>query len=105
MVNGKRISAVDDDPAVAHAKVLAIKTGPIEQNHREASRIITLDDALTKYIEARRSVLSPSTIRSYKETQRNRIQGLLKKRIVDITEEDIQIGSAKKQKPATPPKR
>ena len=25
MVNGKRISVVDDDPAVAHAKALALK--------------------------------------------------------------------------------
>ena len=33
MVDGRRISVVDDDPEVAHAKALAIKTGTVSYTH------------------------------------------------------------------------
>ena len=31
MVNGKRIDVIEDDPAVAHAKALAVKAGLMEE--------------------------------------------------------------------------
>ena len=35
MVDGRRISVVDDDPEVAHAKALAIKTGMLVSKDKE----------------------------------------------------------------------
>lgn len=91
MVNGERISVVDDEPETAHAKLMSLKHGIIERESKTSKGSITLHDAMTNYIENRREVLSPSTIRGYKEIQKNRIQGLLRKRVVSITEEDLQI--------------
>jgi integrase len=91
MVDGKRISVVDDDPETAHAKALAIKNGVVEQTKAESRDKITLDAATTKYIEDRRGVLSPSTVRSYKDTQKNRLRGLFPQRVMDIDEAALQI--------------
>lgn len=91
MVNGRRESVTADTPEEAHAAAIALKAGLLERAERESPARITLHDAITKYIEDRRSVLSPSTVRSYKETQRNRIQSLQQMRVMDITENDLQI--------------
>lgn len=90
-VGGKRVSVVEKDPAVAHAKALAIKAGFVEQEKNDSFENITLNTALDKYIEARKEILSPSTVRSYRDTQKNRIQTLLAMKVKDITEEDLQI--------------
>lgn len=91
MVDGKRVSITAKSEKEAIAQAAAAKAGMIEQNEKMSAPRITLNDALTKYIEDRSNVLSPSTVRSYKETQKNRIQELLNKRVRDITESDIQI--------------
>ena len=98
MVDGKRISVVEDDPATAHAKALAIRTGVVEQAQASAPDKITLEKAIEQYIEERRGVLSPSTVRSYMETKKNRIKGLQKKRVADITEKEIQIAISEEAK-------
>lgn len=91
MANGKRESVTADTPELAHAKAIALKAELIAAEARLDRQNITLDDAITKYIEDRRAVLSPSTVRSYKETQKNRIQALLKMRVTDIDETALQI--------------
>ena len=40
MVNGQRISVVDEDPAVAHAKALALKAGIIHKNKSPQSMTV-----------------------------------------------------------------
>lgn len=91
MVDGKRVSVVEADPDVCQAKAISLKNGLIEKSAASTADKITLRSALDLYIEDRKSVLSPSTVRSYRDTQKNRIQGLLGKRVVDITESDIQV--------------
>lgn len=88
MVKGERISVVDEDPAVAHAKVLAIKAGIIEESKNPRS--ITLGAAIDRYIESKDAVLSPSTIVGYKKMKRNDLAPLLKVNVADITQENIQ---------------
>lgn len=88
MVNGERISVVDEDPAVAHAKVLAIKAGVIEE--AKNPRRITLGAAIDRYIESKDAILSPSTIVGYRKMQRNDFTTLLKVNVADITQEQIQ---------------
>ena len=84
MVDGKRVSVTASSEREAIAKAMEMKAGMVEAEKQERTKSITLNDALTKYIEDRSSVLSPSTIRSYKETQKNRIQKLLSMRVKDI---------------------
>lgn len=90
MVNGKRIDVIDDDPAVAHAKALAIKAGLVEEKKEEGNAPITLSEAIDLYVESKEGVLSPSTIRGYTTIQRNRFKGLMSRNIKQITKADIQ---------------
>ena len=64
MLQGRRISVVDEDPEVAHAKALALKTGMIREAKSPAS--MTVGDAIDRYIDSKDAVLSPATIRGYK---------------------------------------
>lgn len=91
MVDGRRVSVTADTEKEAIAKAAEIKAGMIEAEKEVRTKSITLNDALTKYIEDRSAVLSPSTIRSYKETQKNRIKKILSMRVKDIKESDLQI--------------
>lgn len=80
MVDGERVSIVEDEPDIAQAKAVAIKNGLIEEA-KQPKDYITLYNAITKYIEGRRNVLSPSTIMGYKIIQENRFKSLMKKSI------------------------
>lgn len=90
LIDGKRKSITADTPEAANAQALAMREGFLEQQERFSKEEITLGDAIEKYVEDRRPVLSPSTVRSYLETKRNRIKDLQAMRVVDITEDDIQ---------------
>jgi len=89
MVNGMRIDVIEDDPAVAHAKALAVKAGLVEEKEGRGSRL-TLSEAIDKYISDRENVLSPSTIWGYREIQRNRFKDLMRRRVADIGPADLQ---------------
>lgn len=88
MVNGKRISVVDDDPEIAHAKALALKNGLIESEKKAGK--ITLNDAIVKYMEAGEGVLSPTTIRGYEIMRKHRFQSIMNKDIHELTRLDVQ---------------
>lgn len=88
MVNGERIDVIDDDPAVAHAKALAIKEGLIEEN--KPVKDLTVGEAIDRYIESKDAVLSPSTIRGYRKIRENTLQQLMNIRLFDLTQEAVQ---------------
>lgn len=93
MVAGQTLSAVDADPEIARAKVLAIKTGLLqEQKDNESKKAggLTLSDAIDAYIESRSNVLSPSTINGYREIQRNRFPDLMEMKVKNIDEQALQ---------------
>ena len=93
MVEGNRLSAVDADPEVAHAKVLAMKAGLLQQekdDEQKRAGNITLGDAIDDYIENRSNVLSPSTINGYKEIKRNRFPTIMSMHVKKIDEQAIQ---------------
>ena len=54
MVNGKRIGVTDPDPAVAHAKALAMKAGIIEEEQNAS--LITVGKAIDRYIESKNAL-------------------------------------------------
>ena len=69
MVEGKRIDVIEDDPAAAHAKALAIKAGLLEQE--KGPKDLTVGEAVDRYIQSKDAVLSPSTILLYKNLRKN----------------------------------
>lgn len=91
MVDGKRVSVVDENPAVAQAKAVSIKAG-IEQEHEEKKKKkpIKLYNAIDDFISIRENVLSPATVRGYDTIKRNRFKWLMQKNVYDITKEDVQ---------------
>lgn len=88
MINGERISVVDDDPTVAHAKALALKSGLIEFS--KSSRFLTLGAAVDRYIESKDAILSPSTIVGYKKIKKADFEPLINTNISDLTQEKVQ---------------
>ncbi len=93
MVDGRRVSVVDDSPEVAHAKALAMKSNLIEsQSELDAKRRgnVSLSDAIEQYITDRENVLSPSTINGYKEIKRNRFRSIMNTRVSQLSASDIQ---------------
>lgn len=100
MVNGKRIGVTDPDPAVAHAKALAMKAGIIEEEQNAS--FITVGKAIDRYIESKNAVLSPSTIAGYKRVRKNALQDLMEKNIATLTQEDIQRSVNKMAKDKSP---
>ena len=89
MHNGERISVIDDDPSMAQAKAIAIVNGIIEKEEKPES--VTLDQAIEYYIEAKRDILSPSTIRGYEIAKRNRFKGIMQRNIFTLKKQDVQI--------------
>ena len=82
MVDGKRVTVVDNDPFVAHAKVMALVAGLIEA--KKTPEKITLDQAIARYIEAGEGTLSPATIRTYETMRKNRFPELMQKNVYDL---------------------
>lgn len=90
MVNKERISVVDADPFVAHAKATALKAGVIDKKKKQSSLTMTLKEAIEEYVEHRSEVLSPATIRGYHVILDNRFPVLMKMPVCDIDLEAIQ---------------
>lgn len=90
MINGKRIDVYDEDPAVCHAKALAVKEGIIQEQKEIENGSISLSKAIRDFIDARSNILSPSTIRGYEVALKFRFKGLMQKKVKDITERDLQ---------------
>lgn len=90
MVGGKRISVVDSDPEVAHAKAVALRAGIIEEQSRRTNMSLSLREAIEEYIASRSEVLSPSTVRGYYVILNNRFPSLMKMAVKNIDEFEIQ---------------
>lgn len=88
MVNGERVSVVDEDPEVAHAALLARKLGLLQQ--AKAPRSITVGEAIDRYIESKDGVLSPSTILGYKRQRKNALQQIMDVKLPELTQEKVQ---------------
>lgn len=92
-IKKKRIykSFTCDDPSPKgrrKAERMAADWAAEKEAHDNCS--LTLGEAMSEYIEARSSILSPATIREYKHTRERDLQGLMGIRIDEITQEQIQ---------------
>lgn len=100
MVNGKRISATDEDPHLAHAKVLAMAAGLLEQ--KKPKQKITLNEAIIRYIQAGEGVLSPATVRGYETMRKNRFPELMNKNVYDLDRLQVQEAVSRAAKTLAP---
>lgn len=85
-VNGKRRSITGSDKKTVIAKAAALKTGTKKATDAKG----TLGAAIDSYIELRKNVLSPSTIRGYHNVRNNRMQDLMAVQIRNIDTRTIQ---------------
>ena len=88
MVNGNRVSVTRGTEKECVAAAAAVKAG-VKQEAKKAKRV-SLHDAIEVYIESKRSVLSPSTIRGYQIVKKHRFQPLMKENVYTITKADVQ---------------
>jgi len=87
-IDGQDYSITRDRKELAEAEALAIKT-KIKDAQKKPGRK-TLSAAIDDYIDARRNILSPSTIRGYKTIQSNRFQSMMNRNIFDVTPDQWQ---------------
>jgi integrase len=87
-IDGQDISITKPTEKEAIAEAMAMKAGIKEAS--KAPRKKTLSRAIDDYIDARRNVLSPATIRGYKAIQSNRFQSMMRKDIHQISPEQWQ---------------
>lgn len=88
MVDGKRVSVVDENPAVAQAKAVALRAGIIEE--KKVAPSMTVGEAVDRYIESKDAVLSPSTIRGYRSIREKSLGKLEAVRLNELTQEAVQ---------------
>ena len=88
MLDGKRHSRAFDTKEDAQYWASGLKTRSIEGG--TARRNITVKAAFAEYISSRSNVLSPSTLKSYKNIQENYFAGLMPKKAVSIKRTDVQ---------------
>ena len=88
MVSGKRISVVDQDPAVAHAKALALKAGLIQRERPATS--MTVGEAIDRYIQNNDGVLSPATIKGYWKMRKNDFCRIENTKLPELTQDAVQ---------------
>lgn len=100
MVAGKRIDVIEDDPAVAHAKALAVKAGLLEET--KPVKELTVGEAIDRYIESKDAVLSPSTVRGYRQIRENAFQDIMGIKLSELTQERVQRAVNKMAKDKSP---
>lgn len=90
MVDGKRVSVVDESPSMAQTKAVMMKNGLIEKAKEKKRAKITLKDAIDQYMELKSGVLSPATIRGYETIKKHRFLSLMERDISSISKSDVQ---------------
>lgn len=77
--NGKRVSFVKDSKEESEKAALLFKLTHSDSpsDLDEVAEIITVKEAISAYIEDRKNVLSPATIRGYKNIQKHRFQSVM----------------------------
>ena len=62
----------------------------LTRKEKRKPQALTVGEAIDKYIDSKTAVLSPSTINSYRELRRNKLQGLMGIRLEQLTAEAVQ---------------
>lgn len=89
MIDGQSHSITRPTEKEAIAEAMALKAG-IKSAQAAQGPSQTLRDAIGNYIDLRRTVLSPATIRGYRIIQDNRFPGIMDRAIGSIADADFQ---------------
>lgn len=89
-IAGEDISIVAPTRKEAETKAAALKLGIVQAEKKEKAAPITLRKAIDQYIEAKKTALSPSTIRGYRTHQRCRLQGIMDAPLEKLTDSSVQ---------------
>lgn len=92
-IKKKRIykSFTCDDPSSKGKRTAEAEAAAWAQEKESISKYDkTFGEALDDYISARSAVLSPATIREYRQIRKRNLQGLMPKKVSRITQTDIQ---------------
>lgn len=88
MVSGKRYRVIDEDPAVAHAKLNAIVSGLLSAASPADSR--TFGQAYQNFVARNSNIFSPATLAGYERVWKNHLQDLAPLPMRDIDQRVIQ---------------
>lgn len=87
-VNGKSTPITEADKDVCIAKAMSIKAGLDERKKDPPAK--TVGQAVDEYIALRSNLLSPSTLKSYKNIRKFRFASLMEKDVHRLTKADVQ---------------
>ena len=88
MVDGRRCGATFDTPEEAIFWATGVKTHSIEEDMPK--RDVTVKRAFADYVSSRSNILSPATIKAYKNIQENYFKSLMPKKAVSVKRADVQ---------------
>lgn len=86
LIDGERYSITKDTPEECIAEYLALKHRVKDTANRTKKQIVTLEEALGKYIEKRKERRSPATIKGYEEYRKNRLQAMMSANVYTTTD-------------------
>lgn len=104
MIDGQRISITAETEKEVIAKYMAMKHGVIETEQRKRTKVATLEEALTDYIEERRGFRSPATIYGYESYKRSAFQSMMGVNIHTATDQQWQDAIRKEMRAGKSPK-
>lgn len=90
-IDGERYSVTGESPTDAKEKADKKARDILAGKEKERNIPFTVDKAIEKYIEAKKGILSPSTIKGYNACRKNYLQSIKNIKLKDLTQEDIQI--------------
>lgn len=88
---GHRYSVTDETKGAVKKKAEFKLRELMAGIEKEKKALLTVGMAIDKYIEARSQVLSPTTVRGYKNIRRNYLQSLMPLDLATVTPMDIQL--------------
>ena len=100
MVDGKRVSFTAMTEREATAKAAAYKAGLAQK--KKSPTVMTVGEAIDRYIESKDGVLSPSTVAGYKRIRKNNLQELMPIKLPALTQEIVQKAVNKMAKEKSP---
>lgn len=88
MVDGHRHNGTFETEDDAYYWAAGLKTKSIE--NKVPKREVTVKKAFSDYIDSRSNILSPSTLKSYKNIQENYFSNIMSKKAISIKRDDVQ---------------
>ena len=103
-VDGKDISITRPTEKEAVAEAVAVKYGIVESKKNHINKKVTLEQAITEYIDARKGFRSPSTIYGYERYKKNTFHSMMHCNVFTTTDEQWQAAIKEEKRLGRSPK-